>query len=339
MNWPGENLLIKLWETLADKGVGGLLKPWQIRREGIAQTDVKRHEVLALAEAEREAQEIRAGRLSLSDSKFAISLTTKTTIDNPKTNGSIHIATQTLIADTLRKEINVAKAITHAEDELKNDTENTVPDENIDSDWLYRWRDYAGTVSSDELQVLWGRILAGEVKSPGTYSYRLLELVRNLNRNEAILIEKISPFVITDFIVRQPESILEAEGITFNILLDLQELGIVAGVEAIGLNKQFPSSASESFIKILLCYGRGILVEHSDPKKKLDIGVYVITTLGKQVIRLGKFKANNKYLEAVALEIVKKGFKVSLCDYVPAGKDQVRYFNKIEVANKTQQSK
>jgi hypothetical protein len=27
MTWPGEGLLIKLWETLAEKGIGGLLTP------------------------------------------------------------------------------------------------------------------------------------------------------------------------------------------------------------------------------------------------------------------------------------------------------------------------
>lgn len=37
MNWPGENLIIKLWESLTEKGVGSLLKPWQMRREGYAQ--------------------------------------------------------------------------------------------------------------------------------------------------------------------------------------------------------------------------------------------------------------------------------------------------------------
>jgi len=38
---PGENLLIKLWETLADKGIGSLFKPWQIKREGKATAEVQ----------------------------------------------------------------------------------------------------------------------------------------------------------------------------------------------------------------------------------------------------------------------------------------------------------
>jgi hypothetical protein len=53
MEWPGERLIIRLWETLAEKGIGSLLKPWQIKREGIAHIEVRRAELLALAQAER----------------------------------------------------------------------------------------------------------------------------------------------------------------------------------------------------------------------------------------------------------------------------------------------
>ncbi len=36
MQAPGENLLLKMWDTLAERGIGGLLRPWRMRREGKA---------------------------------------------------------------------------------------------------------------------------------------------------------------------------------------------------------------------------------------------------------------------------------------------------------------
>jgi len=54
----GEQLIIKLWDTIADKGIGSLLIPWQILREGDARTEVRRREIIALAKAEKEASEI-----------------------------------------------------------------------------------------------------------------------------------------------------------------------------------------------------------------------------------------------------------------------------------------
>ena len=65
MNAPGEQLLIKLWETIADKGIGSLLKPWQKRREGKAEIELKRQELLVLAQTESDANLIRQGHSRL----------------------------------------------------------------------------------------------------------------------------------------------------------------------------------------------------------------------------------------------------------------------------------
>ena len=67
MEFPGEKLLIRLWETLAEKGIGSILRPWQIRRVGRANIDVRAQELLLLAQAERDAEDIRSGRKTLSD--------------------------------------------------------------------------------------------------------------------------------------------------------------------------------------------------------------------------------------------------------------------------------
>ena len=53
MEAPGERLVIRLWETIAEKGIGGLLVPWQIRRKKRAEIDSERQEVLALTQARK----------------------------------------------------------------------------------------------------------------------------------------------------------------------------------------------------------------------------------------------------------------------------------------------
>jgi len=287
---------------------------------------------LALAEAERVADDIRSGMRTLCDAKYALFLTEisasgKQPIDSSR---PLQIATDSVVADSLRKEINVAKAITHAENELRDDP--TPPTEKkIQEDWLYRWRNYAGEVSSDELQALWGRILAGEIKSPGSYSYRLLDFVKNLTKDEAQLIEKVSSLVFVDFIAREPESALTDENLKFSTFLELQELGIVAGVEALGLTKTFSSISEEKFLRLLLCLGKGLLIQHADSKKKLEMKAYIITSLGKQVMKLGKFSPNLKYIRAIGSELKKAEFSVSIVDYVDAGNEMVSCFNAEEL--------
>ncbi len=335
MTWPGEGLLIKLWETLAEKGIGGLLKPWQIKREAKAQLEARQLEIVALADAEREAEEIRSGRRRLEESRYALTLpapevdrgTPKDRIEPRfEAASAIDVARASIVSDAIRREVNVAKAITFAEAELRNDSQEP-PDRNVDSDWLFRWRDYAGGVSSEELQGLWGRLLAGEVKSPGSFSYRTLELIRNLSVEEAARIERLSRFVIDDFIVRSQNELLKSEGLHFKELLDMQDLGIVSGVEALGLTRTLISVVEDRFISPLCSHGRVLLLRNGDPKKEVKIKVYLLTSIGKQVLRLGKFSPHEGYLRAVGEELKKSGISVAIADYRNVSEGRIQAFN------------
>jgi hypothetical protein len=310
MTWPGEALLIKLWETITERGIGGLLTPWQIRREALAYTQAKQIEIVGLADAEIQANEIRSGRLKLADSPYALALPrakgreTKHSNEVLQSRSVAEVATAAIIADTIRREVNVAKAIVFAESTLKDDPQ-TPPDRNVDPDWLYRWRDYAGAVSSEELQSLWGRLLAGELKSPGSFSYRTLDFIRNLSTDEANKIALLSRFVITTFIARDQTSILMKEGISMDDLLEMKNLGLLSGVEAVALSVTLESDNPNHFQHFLRSHGRGLLVTHDDPKMKIRLGAFIVSTLGQQVLRLGKFEPHEEYLRAVGNYIKK----------------------------------
>ncbi len=53
MDLTGEKSIIKLWETLVEKGIGSLLSPWYIKREGRARIEVRREELLTMLKSSR----------------------------------------------------------------------------------------------------------------------------------------------------------------------------------------------------------------------------------------------------------------------------------------------
>lgn len=333
MGFPGEELLIRLWDTLADKGIGNLLRPWQIRREGCAVVDVRRYELLALAEAEREVNEIRSGQRKLCDGKYTLSLTEPASseaqpVAMEKSEPSVQqIITTSIVTDTLRKELNVAKAIINAEDELKDDP-TPISDKEIDPDWLYRWRDCASYVSSEQLQAIWGRILAGELKSPGSFSLRLMEFIRTLSKEDAEKIERVFSYGFDCFIPKVPEGALEKEAISLNLLIELQSLGVLTGAGSIGLAYSLKSQTKDRFVCLLCCHGKGLLLQHADPAKTFSISAMPITDLGRQVISIGKFTSRENYIIAFGRYIKQQGFDVSLVDCSNADAGYVRYENK-----------
>lgn len=339
MEFPGEKLVIKLWETLAEKGVGSLLSPWQTGREGKARNNLRREELLMLAQAEVDTADIRAGRKCLEKDGSLRLLTNQLSADGTTeayTVGRIEptISLQSLAevsvrnsaTEEARREINTSKAVIYAEEALSNDSQ-TPPDRSIDDDWLFTWRDYVGGVSTEDLQQLWGKVLAGEVKSPGSYSLRTLEFLRGLSKDEAEHISSLASFVIEGRIVRSLKQFLEEHGVTFNLLLVMQELGLLSGVEAIGLTTDYKSVGSERFVCALRSNGKVLLVEDDDPSKVLTLEVYLLTGVGNQLLGLGSFPTNLDYLRLVGKEIIKQGFTVQLADWVQTTENEGHYFN------------
>lgn len=339
MTFPGEKLVIRLWETLADKGIVGVLKPWQIKREGMAHLEVRRAELLALAQTQKDVEDILAGRKGLEDLSEKIVIGPKALTAIPKRErieptidlpAIADASARRIVTDAARREINVAKAVIHAEAVLKDDVQEP-PQSKVNDDWLFRWRDYAGDVSSDELQTIWGRLLAGELKSPGSYSLRTLEFIRNLSSQEAKEIAELSQFVIADVIWKADESPLETEGITFSFLLKMQDLGIVSGVEAIGLNITWKTVESGKFVRALCSNGKALRVTHPDPTKQISLGILNVTDIGRQILSLGTFESNDAYLQHIGQAILKQGFDVTIGQYRQVSETQIQIFNELKV--------
>ena len=340
MDYPGEKLLIKLWETLAEKGVGSLLEPWQAKRVGKAQTEIRRSEILALAQAEREAEQIRSGQIQnfRNESVKPLSLTESRRRSDGRIEPVIDFesiaqsASEIEASRSVKREVNVAKSVIAAEEALANDDQE-VPEQQVDEDWLFSWRDYASRVSSEELQSLWGKVLAGEVKKPGSYSIRTLDFLKALSKSEAELIARVAQFVIGERIHRGHDDLLEQHEMSFSDLLLLQEIGILNGVDSMGLTTTYKSREQQRYLLYLFANDKMLVVEHEDSNNDFTAEIYLITTIGEQVLKLADIPVNQEYLIAVAKNIAKKGYTVKTADWKQVTPDAGRFFNVREVTS------
>jgi hypothetical protein len=339
MDYPGEKLLLKLWETLAEKGVGSLLAPWQEKRLSRARTEIRREELLVIAQAEKEVESIKSGK-SVYPINDGVKLLT-TAFEKSDEKGRIeptielsHFAVKASsieVSESVRKEVNVAKAVMIAEDILAQDAQES-SNKPIEDDWLFSWRENAGRVSTDELQDLWGRVLAGEVKQPGTYSIRTLEFLKSLSKAEAELISKAAGYVIADRIYRNKEEFLEKDGLNFTQLLFLQDIGILSGVEASGISTTYKSIEPDRYFKPLVANSKIMLLEHEDSSKEVKAEIYLLTRVGAEVLRLASFRVNQEYFESVAKDFATKGFKVKVADWVQQTSESGQFFNAVDIA-------
>lgn len=86
-----------------------------------------------------------------------------------------------------------------AEKEPESDTEE------LNSDWINRFRNHAEQASTEELRNLWARILAGEARRPGRFSAATLRFIGELDQLQAERCERISRFVLGNTIFTTKE--------------------------------------------------------------------------------------------------------------------------------------
>lgn len=328
----GEKLVLKMWESLADNGIGSLAAPWQIKRKGRAHIDVRREEILVLAQAESDASDIKNGKKQLLPDGSLVSLT------EPELEIILHepevdifqiqnkVETRKKATDILQ-EISLNKTILLAEEELLRSKQET-PEESIDSDWVFRWQEHAKKVQSDELREIWARILAGEVKAPGSYSLRTLDFIKNLSKKEALSISKLGQFVIENKIFKCDR--LDQAGIDFPFLLQMEDLGILSGVEGgdvAGLELMICAKKVGKIVSHLINRNLALLIESNDLSQVLKLKCYRLSRIGAEVLSLGDFQADREYMLEVGQKIKYQNFNVKISSYIPKNRYQGNFIN------------
>ena len=107
---------------------------------------------------------------------------TNTQVELIKQKGAEEIANYILAKET-RKLDNTKSVIEKAKSYLPKG--EPVSNEPVNTDWINRFFNIVEDISDKTLHDIWGRILAGEIKSPNSYSLRTLERLRNITKEEA----------------------------------------------------------------------------------------------------------------------------------------------------------
>lgn len=314
MQMPGEALLIKMWETLIEKGIGGLIVPyyviWKNRKLALSKIELDKQCRIATSKAEQEIAQITSsetkliGYETLPSEENASEVSIKNIINND-------------VKRLIREEINVAKAINYANERLIEDFSETPKDE-INQDWLNTWRDNASKVSNEEVQSLWGNVLAQEFLEPGRYSLRLLEFLRTMSKSDALLIEKIAPFISNDRIIYKREKSNNNLFNSFNIMKSelsfLEEIGIIFGVSAGGMVATANNLNEEKLgflAAITIDENTTITISSSERDKVVKYGLYEMTKIGSEVLSLIGIGISSDYVAWLGNQFV-EDFKVEI---------------------------
>ena len=101
-----------------------------------------------------------------------------------------------------KRQRNIETVVRKAATELG---EHQVDDVDVDHDWTASFFTDVQDVSTEQMQELWARILAGEVRRSGTTSMRTLSILKVMSQADATLFQNVTPFVIEKFVLSEKE--------------------------------------------------------------------------------------------------------------------------------------
>lgn len=226
------DLDVKALEKLVDYAASGIgsvagsiLAPWRARREALAKETAAKGDAKVLliqAEAQAKARAILVSQ----DTNVAGVLDIANTVS------------QRIQFQERKRQINIVSVVRQAANQLGD---REVANHEPDHDWTARFFNDVQDVSSEEMQALWAKVLAGEVERAGSTSIRTLGILKNLDQATARLFRKccsacvfLSPDGKTLMDARVPSlggnagsNSLGAYGLDFDALNRLNENGLI----------------------------------------------------------------------------------------------------------------
>ena len=309
----GESLRAKIWETL-DKGLGNLFKPWQIQREELAQAHSDRIRQLISAKTTKEVELLNHDRLDIDD-KGRI---TYLGIKNQKFGTYRELFLDDEKERIIQKKINLLNVISVADSiaESQPDTGNA---SEPSYEWFERWRENAEYATSDDLRILWAKVICKECEKQGNVSLKTMDYLRNLSHEDANSIEKFSRLNAGPMIIRcfgnpliEDVQVLPPE-YTLGEFKELEENGIITDVGELGFSCSLRDigTADESFFRITVVTVQ-INITNDDKTKDLIINGFKITKIGRELFSIINSTADIQYVKNIVGLLNRRGFKTDV---------------------------
>lgn len=199
---------------------------------------------------------------------------------------------------------NLYRVIEMAAENLKG---REVDNHEIDHDWTARFFADVQDVTSENMQQIWAKILAGEVEKPGRTSFHTLAILKNMTQRDAELFSKASRFVFNDFIFREEEYVRNIAGFpSLGEFVKLESYSLLRVSQFLQQNISVLSANSCNARDRKALYKIFAIGERTD----IDIPCYVLTPQGVELYGFTEATLDLAYTRELAKFISGRGFQL-----------------------------
>ncbi len=298
--------LTKLVEVVS-AGIGNLFKPTLMKRLA----DAKGYEIRQIASAVNDAQNL------LGKAEYKTADLTITPLDaGPIGHEALTLEARTNARVTYqekKKQENIEQISQYAAQQLQD--VDRVSNEKLDDDWVSHFFEVAPTISSVEMQKLWGKILAGEISKPGSYSLRTLAFLRTLSKKEAEIFTKFAHYAMRvsrnerAFLIdpEKDDDMRRVSGISFVEILLMRELGLVL-TDSGGIRQVIEHKTGKQASH--LRYSNALIVVESTEAFQKELPIVPFSTIGNELLTLIVVPFAKEYVGIIANHLIDETTKV-----------------------------
>lgn len=149
----------------------------------------------------------------------------------------------------------------------------------LNDDWLNILFRHSGDASSDDMRKLWGRVLAGEIVRPGSFSIKTLRYISELTPEVAKNFELECRYRILQGIVLGGDR----NKYNYSLNMSFEEFGLISGSET---NTIQWVVTSEDGIYMFHCDGYSIVIRTDVSIRELGVRIMRFTKTGSEIVSL-----------------------------------------------------
>lgn len=176
-------------------------------------------------------------------------------------------------------------------------------------DWTTKFSRYCEDDSNEEAQKIWSKLLANEIRKPGSFSVKSLSLLSEMDTETAVMFSKIVDMSLGNII---PKGLIGENGDLFSYARILQDFGLLSGVTG-GLVKSLKwddSSAKGGLI------GRRYYFDLNAPGYTPKIPAIFLTQAGNELAALVEADEEQSVIEYIFSQLDKSRIAHAFCWHV-----------------------
>lgn len=214
-----------------------------------------------------------------------------------------------MIYQEMRKEKNIEEVISIAKNVLEKEPINTISQDNVEEDWIMRFFNSIQDISDKKMQDLWGKILAGEIRNPNSFSFRSLDAVTKMSKSEAQLFMEMSKYIINfhgHLAVLNDSDLNNRYSVTYGKILALDECGIIDSNALMTLKIKI----NDNMVDVIVDTTQ-LLIAKVEEEKEIEIKLFKLTRIGQDLYRIVGGQVDENYFNEVARHLARENKEIS----------------------------